>query len=538
MSEPNAPAGVDGTDPLHPHTPRASFVEEAAAAADLFDLAAPPLQQPVVARLVPLYAGLPTLDLHQDSSAVVVGRSKELSEDYRIDGCDKLSAKHCEFKVDPVTLRVSLRDTSTNGTFVNGTRVAKGEVVELQSGDKVSLTRPTSSEAPHSPEQSSSGVVSGDIAANGRAEFVLQRLKSETTRADMLEELTCSICRAVFHRPCSVLPCMHVFCAGCISGWLQHAEQHVCPECRETITDVRPTHRLQNCTEQFLRSDPGSRRPAEDLAVLDAADTIPPTGLKLGKRPRGSDEDELEDADREDEDGSNSDDSDQQAIMRAVRHGGMTYVNAIGLAAARCEECATPSPVDGFQCPPGGPHLRCQACTKAFAERPLCGRPQRCHVCNAAFCHLYRAGGCAAGALVPFKAFKAHTPLDVLPPQAFGGNTIEQSILSTYLATHHLLIKDVWAATLDKFESGTWVPDMVLINGPMSADSPVCQRCAVRVFAELLFHYRRSIPADELPESVTKRSNCWYGKECRTQFHKPQHAQNFNHVCYQEKRKE
>jgi E3 ubiquitin-protein ligase CHFR len=533
MSDPNADEHVDGTSPSSALTPRASFVEEAAVAADLFDLAAPPLHQPLVARLLPAYAGLPTIDIHQDSGVVVIGRSKELNEDSRINGCDKLSARHCELLIDPITLRIELRDISTNGTYVNGVRVAKHEKVTLQNGDRVSLTKLV-------PQAAAAGRERGNTAhtpANGRAEFVLQRLKNETTRADMLEELTCSICRAVFHRPCSVLPCMHVFCAGCISGWIEKGASRVCPECREPISDIRPTHRLQSCAEQFLLSDPGSRRSAEDLALLDAADIVPPTGLKMGKRQRPGDScDDAVDSDVDDDD--SDDDDDHGDVAQVMRHAGLAYANPFDLAAAHCTECDTPSTIDGFQCPAGGPHLRCSACAQPFAERPLCGRPQRCHVCNGAFCQLYRAGGCDASGRMLFRPYKEQSPLEVLPPQTFGGNTVEQSILSTYLATHRILVKDVWATTLAKFAAGEWVPDMVLINGTMGVDSPVCQRCSVRVFAELLFHYRRNIPADDLPESVTRRSNCWYGKECRTQFHKPQHAQNFNHVCYQEKRKE
>ncbi|KPI83809.1 hypothetical protein ABL78_7143 [Leptomonas seymouri] len=536
MSALNSNERIEDTSPQSDLTPNESFLDDATVAADLFDLAAPPLQQPLVARLLPVYTGLPTLELRQDSGTIVVGRGKELSADHRIEGCDKLSARHCEFIVDPITLRMHLRDISTNGTFVNGVRAVKNELVELQNGDKISLTRPAAAaEGAHGEHPTANSAAVPDVAANGRAVFIVQRLRRETTKADMLAELTCSICRGVFHRPCSVLPCMHVFCAGCISEWLRQGTHHSCPECREPITDVRPTHRLQNCADQFLLSDPGSCRPAEDLAALDAADTIPPTGLKLSKRQRhsSSDKDFDEDADGESSVGSAHDDT-----THVVRHSELRYVNSIGLTAVHCEECDTPGPIDGFQCPAGGPHLLCCACAQPFAERPLCGRPQRCHLCNTAYCHLYRAGGCTGDSLRPFRPIKEHKPVEILPPQAFGGNTIEQSILSTYLASNNIFVKDIWTTTLAKMEAGEWMPDMVLINGTMSIDSAVCQRCAVKVFAELLFHYRRSIPADALPESVTKRSNCWYGKECRTQYHKMQHAQNFNHVCYQEKRKE
>ncbi|XQJ25022.1 FHA domain/Zinc finger, C3HC4 type (RING finger) containing protein, putative [Leishmania guyanensis] len=502
------------------------FADEVSIAADLFDLAAPPLQQPLVARLVPTHAALPTLDLHQDSGNVVVGRGKNIAEDYRIDTSDKLSARHCELIVDPVTLRVELRDLSTNGTFLNGRRLAKGERVALQNGDRVELTRPVDS----GDDEQALGVVVNDMAANGQVKFIFQRLKQETTQARMSEELTCSLCRSIFHRPCSVLPCMHVFCAGCISVWIAQGQQHTCPECHENITGIHPTHRLQIRAENFLLSDLASRRTSEELAQLDAADTIPLSGMSIGKRSRSDDDDDDSEHQLHHDCGSDT--------ALAVRHAALTFGHAVPLAEPQCSECRTPSPIDGFQCPIGGPHLRCSACACGFAARPLCGRPQRCHVCNFAFCHLYRAGGCERSDVMPFMPFKKHKPVSVLPPQTFNGNTIEQDILSTYLATRRILLQDVWSAALTKLEAGEWVPDMVLINGAIKADSPVCQRCVATVFARLLFDYRRHIAPHELSESVTKRPNCWYGKECRMQFHKHQHAQNFNHVCYQEKRKE
>ncbi|KAK7197003.1 FHA domain/Zinc finger, C3HC4 type (RING finger) containing protein [Novymonas esmeraldas] len=519
MSRPASRGSSDGGTPV-----QHSFEEEANAAADLFDLAAPPLQQPLVARLVPLHAGLPVLSLHQDSGTVVVGRGKDIHEDYRIASSDKLSARHCELLVDPVTLRVELRDVSTNGTFVNGARVAKGERVALQSADRVSLTRPLDAVA--------------EADAQGRVAYIFQRVKAETTHAHMTEELTCSVCRSILHRPCSVLPCMHVFCAGCVSGWVRHDtphQQHTCPECRGGITDIRPTHRLQSCVERLLLADPASRRPADELAALDAADTVPPSGMKLSKRGRDSSDAEDDFADDHSRDASSGDGDE---FIGAVRHAALRFGNPVPLAGPQCSECHTPNAVDGFQCPDSGPHLRCTACRQCFAERPLCGRPQRCHVCNLAFCHMYRAGGCVCGTEMPFKLLREHEPITALPPQTLGGNVLEQGILSTYMASHGALVKDVWATAVAKLAAGEWVPDMTLINGAVTADSPVCQRCAAAVFAELLFHYRRSIAAADLPDSVTRRPNCWYGKECRTQFHKPQHAQNFNHVCYQEKRKE
>jgi len=38
---------------------------------------------------------------------------------------------------------------------------------------------------------------------------------------------------------------------------------------------------------------------------------------------------------------------------------------------------------------------------------------------------------------------------------------------------------------------------------------------------------------DILPITMRNRENCYYGKQCRTQYTKPAHAQKLNHACEQ-----
>ncbi len=40
-------------------------------------------------------------------------------------------------------------------------------------------------------------------------------------------------------------------------------------------------------------------------------------------------------------------------------------------------------------------------------------------------------------------------------------------------------------------------------------------------------------PTDILPITMRNREDCYYGKQCRTQYTKPAHAQKLNHACDQ-----
>ena len=53
---------------------------------------------------------------------------------------------------------------------------------------------------------------------------------------DMEENLLCSICRDVLHDAASALPCLHTFCGGCCSEWLQR--NATCPQCRAPVTKL------------------------------------------------------------------------------------------------------------------------------------------------------------------------------------------------------------------------------------------------------------------------------------------------------------
>lgn len=62
----------------------------------------------------------------------------------------------------------------------------------------------------------------------------------------------------------------------------------------------------------------------------------------------------------------------------------------------------------------------------------------------------------------------------------------------------------------------------------------LCYRCGLKIFKQLAYQFRAAMrPTDILPASMRHRDDCYYGKECRTQYTKSAHAQKFNHACEQ-----
>lgn len=298
---------------------------------DLFDLAAPPLEKPVVARLVPSskfsfsvgvddqsdggvngersegddphWIGLNTISIHTDSSCCIIGRSKELLPPFRIEHIDKISAKHCQLLVQPATLGVYIKDISANGTFLNGKRLQKGEQVELQPGDLIQLTKP------HLPTQEKNAVQYASV------EYCFQRIKELRSLSSLISSLTCPLCKKVFFRPCHVLPCSHTFCAHCLSELIQkqeaigisegtvseteelHSRVRIpengirCPTCQQHLHSIRPSHNLETSLSQLFEIEPQRRPTAAKVLELEAKDTIPVGGLVL-KRLRHGDRNE------------------------------------------------------------------------------------------------------------------------------------------------------------------------------------------------------------------------------------------------------
>eukprot|EP00931_Biecheleriopsis_adriatica_P042217 TRINITY_DN2406_c0_g1_i2.p1 TRINITY_DN2406_c0_g1~~TRINITY_DN2406_c0_g1_i2.p1 ORF type:complete len:626 (-),score=175.96 TRINITY_DN2406_c0_g1_i2:25-1902(-) len=94
----------------------------------------------MVCRLVPLHnSSEPPFSLPREGGVITIGRRPTntiVCKDISVSG------KHCEIHCPGKSAPPLVLDCSSNGTYVNDERVAKGEQKELRDGDIVSLTKP------------------------------------------------------------------------------------------------------------------------------------------------------------------------------------------------------------------------------------------------------------------------------------------------------------------------------------------------------------------------------------------------------------
>ncbi|XP_032239142.2 E3 ubiquitin-protein ligase CHFR isoform X2 [Nematostella vectensis] len=208
------------------------------------------------------------------------------------------------------------------------------------------------------------------------------------------------------------------------------------------------------------------------------------------------------------------------------------------LSASGDTDHPTPSP---YTCYPGSPHIICTCCREYMPDRrpgitstgtaSSAVPPLTCSVCSHVFCHLY--WGCQRsdcnGCLNQFKDMKF---VDGCLTTLINNNNCESEILKNCLAGKNIGVDELLQKCLEKLDVKAYT-SIDSIRHNLTSTSVICYRCGLRNFQDLAYQYRRDIPADELPASVTSKPDCYWGKNCRTQKNKPHHASRFNHICEQ-----
>jgi hypothetical protein len=227
-----------------------------------------------------------------------------------------------------------LTDFSTNGTFVNRRCVGRGQSAVLTSGDEVvvlpqervgdaeairfvfrsdfdvwarqmadgdakdairlvpgleaysSPARPVSLPGLESqlPKIDAAGV--GELPVLSPVAPLLSPKCLKSAKADyegfgksLEEELTCPCCCGVFFRCTACLPCLHNFCAPCVSEWVK--EKGECPVCREPVTDLVRNCAIDGVVETLFTAFPDRKRSKCEMEDLEArAEKIPEKSIR------------------------------------------------------------------------------------------------------------------------------------------------------------------------------------------------------------------------------------------------------------------
>lgn len=368
--------------------------------------------------------------------------------------------------------------------------------------------------------------------------------KTQGDKTDKMEEsLTCIICQDLLHDCVSLQPCMHTFCAACYSGWMERSS--LCPTCRCPVERIRKNHMLNNLVEAYLLQHPDKCRSEDDLHSMDARNKITQDMLQPKIERSFSDEEGSSDYlfDLSDNDSDTSDMS--QPYMTCRQCPG--YRKELSSALWICEPSEEPAkpPGDGpstssdattapheFRCPPQGIHLICTCCLQPMPDRrseylPPQISPQHCMVCQKPFCHVYwgcQRIGCQ-GCLARFSELNL---TDKCLEGVLNSNHFESEVLKNYLISRGMTWKHMLQEALQAVQQGSYH----LSDYRITTNSLLCYCCGLRTFRELAYKYRERIPPSELPDTVTTRPDCYWGRNCRTQV-KAHHAMKFNHICEQ-----
>ncbi|XP_066018699.1 E3 ubiquitin-protein ligase CHFR isoform X4 [Pocillopora verrucosa] len=399
------------------------------------------------------------------------------------------------------------------------------------------------------------------------------------------DTLLCSICQDIFHDCVSLQPCIHSFCAACYSQWMDRSNE--CPTCRKKVERISKNHIINNLVEAFLKEHPERRRTEEELREMDSNNKITEDMLRpkhirglFASSSFGEDDDDGEsDVSSASgvDDSSESDDPDRirgatfmpssfgglfefSSLIRSVPTncrlcpGYISPTTLTAMASTASEGASTSVTPPDYTCTPDQIHILCQCCLQPMPHRwpdsMTASIPaQKCSVCQKAFCHLLwgcHGSGCL-GCLNKFKDFNIgdNTFLVII-----NNNPYESKILKDYLTEQNICEKDLLQKCVLKLDSEEYttvvdvrqksIGDQVWFrlaqdaaSHDINSESVLCYRCALRNFKELAYQFRRDIPMDQLPETVHRRADCYWGKHCRTQRTKPLHASRFNHICEQ-----
>ncbi|XP_046574119.1 E3 ubiquitin-protein ligase CHFR-like [Haliotis rubra] len=423
------------------------------------------------------------------------------------------------------------------------------------------------------------------------AEETSKAAKDAPDEADaMAETLMCIICQELLHDCISLQPCMHSFCSGCYSEWMDRSNE--CPSCRLKVERINKNHIVNNLVEAYLKEHPEKSKAEEDIKDLDAKNKITRDMLYPKTKHHRDEEESSEYSDEDDNDESSppmalpvpapvagtvfglgnpffgtarppktvcrqcaeyKEPAGGTGLFGGIQTAITTVKNVVtgaaggataggdnpgpsGATAAATDGAGPSTGEDGdgtepdvkvmptppqFNCAVNQNHILCACCVQPMPDR----RAERVHnpAIPAQQCIVMK---CICIGFTDMNFGKKCLTNLILD------NTSESTIFKDYLEANNISVRDVLKDSLAKLEAGQY-KCFDQMRGAVNGETYFCYMCGMRNFKDLAYQYRKDIPKEKLPEEVRRRSDCYWGKNCRTQRNKPHHAANFNHICDQ-----
>ncbi|GJJ71106.1 E3 ubiquitin-protein ligase CHFR [Entomortierella parvispora] len=422
-----------------------------------------------------------------------------------------------------------------------------------------------------------------------------QKEEKEKEDSAFEKEFECGICHDIMHNALVLQPCLHSFCKECCKMCLQNSP--LCPTCRQPVTKTKRDFKINNLIELFLKTRPHMARDdlEDEGAESDTSNVIvQPRNPNNGYGNDDDDDDDDEDDDDDDDDGGQFQFNGGVYGFGGLWARAPTtcpccnpnnlngYTCPDGVRLQELPPNATYQEYQArLQIQPG--HTQCRDCRKHLPVVELPDPVARDAVADRFRCKLCRVPTC--GCLT--KTLDEY--IQQLHPIRGFLNPAEEEIIHNYLLTERLTTGDVWQAIRTGMENGTYhylgtapgpAPVAAAVNppdnnnnnnnngdgnnnlgqaAPANANAPaavapaaaavdqnnaraanvtsrdkVCFACSRNFYGNgPLYQWRKTLDPARLPPHVVARSDCWYGRECRTQHNRanPGHAQRLNHIC-------
>ncbi|KAK6497784.1 hypothetical protein TWF481_012186 [Arthrobotrys musiformis] len=360
-----------------------------------------------------------------------------------------------------------------------------------------------------------------------------QSAQTETIYDKLERELTCSICCELFKDPITLLNCLHNFCGSCIVPWGR--KNSTCPSCRAAIKGCRDAFALKPLIDMLVKEKSELKVPQEDMDEFQK--TYKP-GQEVSFGQGGySDSDEDEDEDNDDDDEEEEEEEEDDEVRYPQRWEPCPCCPQ-GENANPLYTCSNPI-VSGDRSSDWDQeykgHKKCTCCRSEVPYNPQQDalKSAFCACCGIAWC-----GGIVGTCPVvdpntPFLGSMGVTSLYLRGPDyrnLFNNNAFEQDSLKRWIEsdtnnhTWESLGNEMREWLLQKYPAG--IPGTHVV--PIMADSSVCRNCRSGMFDRFLTDFL--ISERERLGWTDIRSRCWYGKNCRTQRHNPDHCARLSHV--------